>query len=29
MTDSELLNRFLKLEYAFQLDGITMTQCGM
>jgi hypothetical protein len=29
MIDLELLNCFLGLEYAFQLDGITMTQWGM
>ncbi len=29
MTDLELLNRFLGLEYGFQLDGITMIQWGM
>jgi len=29
MTNSKLLNHFLKLEYAFQLGGITMTQWGM
>jgi hypothetical protein len=29
MTDLELLNRFLELKYAFQLDGIIITQWGM
>jgi hypothetical protein len=29
MTDLELLNHFLGLEYGFQLDGIIMIQWGM
>jgi hypothetical protein len=29
MTDFELLNGFLRLEYGFQLDGIIMIQWDM